>query len=89
MTQTDSEPGGIGLPITADRLMDAYASALQRYLVAESDLAEASSPVPPELVWAHHQAAEDFRTIRGIFAASAVRSEAVRATEAWRGAASE
>lgn len=65
------------------RLLDAYALGLRRYLEAERALADASGPVPAELVFAHHLALEDFQTIRNILHASLRKSEALRTVEDW------
>ena len=70
-------------PIDTDRLMNAYARALRRYLAAERALVEASEPVSVELVYEHDTAAEDFRTIRGYFQSSFTRSNALNAVEDW------
>lgn len=67
--------------VDAQRLMNAYAKGLRRYLAAERALVEAAEPIGTELVYEHHQSAEDFRVIRRVLDASLRRSTALHAAE--------
>lgn len=75
------EPSDSGMPIGQERLLNAYGRSLRRYLAAEKALAAAPEPITLELAYEHDEAAEHFRVVRGIFRASVVRSDALRAVE--------